>query len=154
MLLQPNSSGSECGLHLLDLHVVALSQVDGTYDDDWTTMQVDGTEDGEGEQQGGAEEQPMGGEEQEQLEEPQGEAGEQPAAVEGGEPGLEGLGDPTGDVGLPDSTEQLPLMDPTATGSYLTFTGDLCFVCQKNKEIFVLVLLHPCSVFYERMQMT
>ena len=80
--------------------------MDGTFDDDFDMLQVDGTGEGQGEQEGEENvpaEQQEGGGQQEQVE---GEAPE--------EAGLEGLVDPEGQVGLPDGGDQLPLIDPTA----------------------------------------
>lgn len=76
------------------------------FDEDIPMLQVDGTGDGEGEQEGG--EETAAAEQQEEGEQQQveGQAGE--------EAGIEGLADPEGQVGLPDGGDQLPLIDPAA----------------------------------------
>ena len=94
--------------------------MDGTYDDDFDMLQVDGTREGEGEQEGGEENvaaEQQEGEGQEQI---AGEAGEEAA-------GLEGLGDPEAQVGLPDGGDQLPLIGPT--------TGELAATVTEKEDI-------------------
>ena len=92
-------------------------QVDGICDDDFPMLQVDGTGDGEGEQEASEEtaavEQQEGEAQQDQAE---GEPAEEAA-------GIEGLADPEGQVGMPDGGDQLPLIDPTA-GKFFSLSSD------------------------------